>query len=130
MALVVCYYLSEIEVSSSEIFLSAEGLCACLADKSEKCAHLNHRNLKFNRARSSVLHLSQDNPPYQQRLQDGSSPAEKDSRVLVEEGLDISQLCSELHQNRCDQSRNKRAEQELSTWIRSDRTTENGFKLE
>ena len=53
-------------------------------------------NMKFNKAKCKVLHVGQANPKHKYRLGrewNKSSPVEKDSRVLVDENLIMTQQC-------------------------------------
>ena len=53
--------------------------------------------MKFNKAQSKVLYRAQGHPQYQYRLGDEwseSSPAEKDSGILVDDKLDMSRPCA------------------------------------
>lgn len=57
--------------------------------------------MQFNKSEYKVLHLDQGNPHYQNSPGVewiGSSPEEKDSGVLLDEKLDMSQQCVQTAQ--------------------------------
>ncbi|GAB0184239.1 cAMP-dependent protein kinase inhibitor alpha [Grus japonensis] len=63
-------------------------------DRLERCARVNR--MKFNKAKCKVLHVGQRNPKYNYRLGGEwieSSPEEKDLGVLIDEKLNVTQIC-------------------------------------
>ena len=52
--------------------------------------------MKFNKAKSKILHLDWDNPKHKYRMRREwleSSPEEKDLRMLIDERFNMSQQC-------------------------------------